>query len=109
LQIRIANKTFGQHVREAPGGESFLIAAGWKAEVRDLQRCFVFDPKPGCVEWDIFKEAAKELGKLEALLEGKLARGTSDRKGEEALRREQARMAIEEDRQDRHAKFTYKE
>lgn len=33
-QIRITNPTFSRHVREAPGGEEFLHAAGWTVKVR---------------------------------------------------------------------------
>lgn len=31
-QIRITNATFGRHVRDAPGGEEFMHAAGWRVK-----------------------------------------------------------------------------
>ncbi len=33
MQIRISNPTFGRHVRNAPGGEEFMHAAGWTVKV----------------------------------------------------------------------------
>ena len=37
-QIRITNPTFGRHVRDAPGGEEFMHAAGWTVKVRRRRR-----------------------------------------------------------------------
>lgn len=32
-QIRVSNKTFGLHVRDAPGGEEYMHEAGWRVKV----------------------------------------------------------------------------
>lgn len=37
-QIRITNPTFSRHVRDAPGGEEFMHAAGWAVKVRRRPR-----------------------------------------------------------------------
>lgn len=107
-RIRIANKTFGRNVRDAPGGEDYMIACGWKAAVVNMERYFVFDGQPGdSLTWKIFEEGCKELDKLGALIDGKLNRSKEDKKAELELRREQARLAIEDDKQARKVKFTY--
>ena len=85
-----------------------MLAAGWHPQVVDLQRYFVFDSQPGSTQWRIFEEACKELSKLEKSLESKVAHPTlKDKKAELQLRREAARLAIEDDKQLRHSKFTY--
>lgn len=84
-----------------------MIAAGWHAAVQDLERYFVFEAQPGTLQWSIFEEADKELRKLDALLEAKIARTREDKKKEIEQRRVAARAAIEEDKELRHAKFTY--
>jgi hypothetical protein len=68
----------------------------------------VFEHQPDTVQWSIFLEACKELIKLDTALEAKLARDESgDRKAEIEKRREATRIAIEEDKELRHARFTY--
>ena len=107
LQIRITNATFGNHVRDAPGGEAFLIQAGWHAAVVDHERYFIFEAQPETLQWTIFEEACKELAKLDAVLDAKLERNSGDKKIELEKRREAARIAIEEDKDLRHARFKY--
>ena len=84
-----------------------MIAAGWHAAVQDHERYFVFEAQPGTPQWSIFEEADKEILKLQALLEGKLARNSEDKKAEIEKRRVAARAAIEEDKELRHARFQY--
>ncbi|KAG7673267.1 hypothetical protein Ndes2526B_g03302 [Nannochloris sp. 'desiccata'] len=106
-KIRITNATFGKHVRDAPGGEAFLIQAGWHAAVVDHERYFIFESQPDTLQWSIFEEACKELAKLDTVLDAKLGRNSGDKKAEIEKRREAARIAIEEDKELRHARFKY--
>lgn len=108
LQIRITNAAFGKHVRDAPGGEAFLIQAGWHAAIRDHERYFIFESQPDTLQWNIFEEATKELEKLDTVLDAKLARMTSgNKKAEIEKRREAARIAINDDKELRHVRFKY--
>lgn len=72
LQIRITNPTFVRHVRDAPGGEEYMRAAGWKPAVMEHEKHFVFEHQPGGLEWRILEEACAELDKLAALVDGKM-------------------------------------
>jgi hypothetical protein len=71
-QIRIANPTFSRHVRDAPGAEEFMHAAGWRAAVVDYEKYFVFEHQTGSLEWRILEEACTELDKLATLTDGKI-------------------------------------
>ncbi len=107
LQIRITNATFGKHVRDAPGGEAFLIQAGWHAAIVEMERYFIFEAQPDTLQWTIFQEACKELAKLDTVLDAKLDRASGNKKAETEKRLEEARIAIEDDKEMRHARFKY--
>jgi hypothetical protein len=75
--------------------------------VIEHERYFIFEPQPGTLQWSIYKEACKELAKLDTVLDAKLGRNSGDKKAEIEQRREAARVAIEEDKELRHARFKY--
>ncbi|EFN55941.1 hypothetical protein CHLNCDRAFT_145228 [Chlorella variabilis] len=104
-RIRITNATFSRHVRDAPGGEEFMHAAGWTVKVDNFEKYFVFEPQPGSLEWRILEEACAELSKLSALIDGKIKRGLGDKKALQERMRQQVRVAIEEDKAQREVIF----
>eukprot|EP00887_Chlorella_sp_A99_P007878 scaffold20.g7878.t1 len=87
-KIKLTNPTFTHHVRDAPGGEAFLKEAGWHVKVEDFEKFWVYDARPGSVEWQILEEACKELDKLVQLVTDKKRRAAGDNKAETQRRLE---------------------
>lgn len=106
-KIRVGNKAFSVHVRDAPGGEEYMHEAGWQIKVADHERVWVFEGQPGSTEWLILEEACAELDKLWILVNQKLQRLQSDNKAEQRQVLEAVRRQIEEDKAERHAQFRY--
>ena len=84
-----------------------MIAAGFHAIVQDYVGYFVIEAAPGTLEWTIFLAALKELNKLHALIEAKIARRSENKKAELEAQRVLALAALEDDKQERHLRFTY--
>jgi len=106
-RIRIANATFSRHVRDAPGGEEFMTAAGWRAAVRDNERYFVFEHRPGSVGWQALQIASVEIAKLKAVVSHKIELKAADKHAEEESRRKAVLKSLEDDKESRHLRFTY--
>lgn len=95
-------------MRDAPGGEAFILAAGWRPVVYNHERFFEFHAQvQDKIDWSIFLVACEELEKLDALLDSKLQTAPGlDAKEDAEQRRRAVLRALEEDRQDRQQRFS---
>lgn len=55
------------------------------AQVEEHEKYFVYEARPGSLEWRILGEACSELDKLEALVDGKIKVGWGGLGGREGL------------------------
>lgn len=109
-QIRILNPIFDRHVRSSPGGDDFMIVAGFHAEVRQNERYFVFSHQPHTIEWKILQEARNEAQKFQNLVTQKIEKSdkSSAAKKKELEERKQTVLGqLEEDKEIRSRRFRY--
>lgn len=71
--MRISNALFGRHVRDVPGGEDFMRTAGWRVQVVNMERYWVFEGVPGAPSWVLLEAAGCEVDKVERVVAGKLS------------------------------------
>jgi hypothetical protein len=108
-RVRISNAVFGRHVRDVAGGQEYLLAAGWRPAVVEHDKSLIFEAQPGSLGWRVLEAGVTELQKAEAVVEGKLARKKADKHAEAEQRLEAVRNALQDDKEERHQRFKYKE
>lgn len=106
-RIRASNATFIRHVADVPGGLDFLLTAGWHVTVQAFEKHFVFECVPGSSGWRLLEEACTELAKGTATVAAKEERAAYNKRVEVQQRLDSVRLALEDDKESRHARFRY--
>jgi hypothetical protein len=63
LQVKTSSNLFKTTIQAAKGGEHLLQLAGWRTNVVNMEKFYVFDAEPGSHKWQIMEEGAAMLNK----------------------------------------------
>uniref|UniRef100_A0A7S3QRY1 PUB domain-containing protein n=2 Tax=Dunaliella tertiolecta TaxID=3047 RepID=A0A7S3QRY1_DUNTE len=103
-QVKAGGNAFRNNISSIKGGEKLMTLAGWRVQVKDMEKYYVFEGDPGSRKMDILRETANTLQKAMATVNEKAERKRQEMQAAGAMekaRKEQILRALEDDKEDR--------
>jgi len=104
-KIKAANKKFLTDVLAIKHTEELLLQAGWRPKVVEMEKSWLLEAEPGTHGFKVLQEAYAVLGKVSSSIHEKAERKRKEdeeRKSRGAAERERIKLALEDDRRQRH-------